>query len=135
MFNAVFEKNAVRNRLLLITDLAKTFDCIDHELLTAKLHAYGFDIKSLKFIDSYLAGRKQKVKTNASFSKWGEVYYGVPQGSILVCLCVCVCVCVFVCVCVCDCVCMCVCMFFSEIKIDYANYTDDTTPYICKWRK
>ena len=77
MFNAVFERNAVRNRLLLIKDLAKAFDCIDHELLIAKMHAYGFDIKSLKFIDSYLARRKQRVKINSSFSKWSEV---LPWG-------------------------------------------------------
>ena len=39
---------------LLLTDLSKAFDCIDHELLIAKLHAYRFNIKSLEFIHSYL---------------------------------------------------------------------------------
>ena len=43
----------------LLTDLSKAFDCIDHELLIAKLHAYGFDSDVLKFIYSYLKGRKQ----------------------------------------------------------------------------
>ena len=33
---------------LLMTDLLKTFDCIDHVVLIAKMHAYGFDIKPLK---------------------------------------------------------------------------------------
>ena len=38
----------------LLTDLSKVFNCIDHELLIAKLHAYGFDTDALKFIYSYL---------------------------------------------------------------------------------
>ena len=46
---------------LLLTDLSKVFDCIDHELLIAKLHAYGFDIKFLRLIHSYLYDRIQRV--------------------------------------------------------------------------
>ena len=38
----------------LLSDLSKAFDWIDHELLIAKLHAYGFDTDVLKFIYSYL---------------------------------------------------------------------------------
>ena len=45
-----------------MADLSKAFDCIDHELLIAKMYAYHFDIKSLKSIDSYHTGRKQGVK-------------------------------------------------------------------------
>ena len=67
---------------LLLTDLSKAFDCIDHKLLIANLHAYGFDIKSLKFIDSYLYDRIQSVKINSSFSHWSKVKSGILQGSI-----------------------------------------------------
>ena len=45
-----------------LTDLIKTFDCINHELLVAKLNAYGFDSLSLKFISAYLNFRKHQTK-------------------------------------------------------------------------
>ena len=38
----------------ILTDLSKAFDCLNHDLLIAKLHAYGFENSALKFIDSYL---------------------------------------------------------------------------------
>ena len=34
----------------LMTDLSKAFACLHHELLIAKLDAYGFDIKSVRLI-------------------------------------------------------------------------------------
>ena len=52
-------------------------------MLIAKLHAYGFDYLSLKLINNYLTGRKQRVRVNASFSEWNNIDNGVPQGSIL----------------------------------------------------
>ena len=98
MFNAVFRKNTVSKNCLKVLiekclkfldkggfsglpmiDLSKTFDCNNHELLIE----YGFDIKSLEFIDSLIAERKNRVKINLSFKEWGVVHYGVLQGSIL----------------------------------------------------
>ena len=38
----------------LLTDLSKAFDCISHELVPAKLHAYGFNLRALRLINSYL---------------------------------------------------------------------------------
>jgi len=66
-----------------LMDLSKAFDCIPHELLIAKLDAYGFDIDALKYIYSYLKGRRQCVKINSSHSKYRTILSGVPQGSIL----------------------------------------------------
>jgi hypothetical protein len=68
---------------LFLMDLSKAFDCIPHELLIAKIHAYGFDKSSLKLIYSYLKGRHQRVKINETYSSWKEILYGVPQGSVL----------------------------------------------------
>ena len=68
---------------VLLTDLSKAFDCLNHELLIAKLSAYGFDYMSLKLIHSYLSDRLQRVKINSSYSSWWEIIFGVPQGSIL----------------------------------------------------
>ena len=67
----------------LLTDLSKAFDCLWHDLLIAKLHAYGFDYNSLKLILSYLSDRFQRVRINGHFSKWLKIIFGVPQGSIL----------------------------------------------------
>ena len=64
-------------------DLSKAFDCLPHDLLIAKLHAYGFGKNSLTFILSYLSNRKQRVRIGSSISEWLEVIFGVPQGSIL----------------------------------------------------
>ena len=45
-----------------MTDLSKAFDCIYHELLVAKLNAYGFDETSLKVIMSYLKNLRKLLK-------------------------------------------------------------------------
>ena len=68
---------------VVLTDLSKAFDCINHELLIAKLEAYGFDEGALNFINSYLLERNQRTKVNRSYSSRQEVKFGVPQGSIL----------------------------------------------------
>ena len=68
---------------VLLTDLSKAFDCLLHDLLIAKLDAYGFDYLSLKLIYSYLTDRKQRVRINSSYSEYTNIEYGVPQGSIL----------------------------------------------------
>ncbi len=42
-------------------DLSKAFDCIKHDLLLAKLHAYGFNREALSLIHSFLENRQQRV--------------------------------------------------------------------------
>ena len=66
-----------------LMDLSKAYDCIPHDLLIAKLHAYGVSINTLKMLFSYLTNRKQRVKVNKSFSEPVKTIIGVPQGSVL----------------------------------------------------
>ena len=66
----------------LLTDLSKAFDCLDHELLTAKLNAYGFTMSTLRLINDYLSNRKQRTKIENAYNTWLDIIFGVPQGSI-----------------------------------------------------
>ena len=66
----------------IIMDLSKAFDTLNHKLLLKKLQAYGFDKKSLSFMESYFTNRKYKTKIGGSFSKYQKIVTGVPQGSI-----------------------------------------------------
>ena len=64
-------------------DLSKAFDSIDHTLLLNKLGKLDMSEEALKFIKSYLTGRKQKTKFSKITSSEETVMSGVPQGSIL----------------------------------------------------
>ena len=66
-----------------IINLSRAFESIPHDLLIAKIHAYGFSIDSLVFFYSYLKRRKQNVKVNNTHSLFQILLSEVPQGSIL----------------------------------------------------
>ena len=110
-------KEALDNKNLagaILTDLSKAFDCLNHNLLIAKLEAYGFSRLSLALVSSYLTGRKQRTKINNSLSEWAGISSGIPQGSILGPL--------LFNIYIND-----IFYFVKEDKI--TNYADDTTPY------
>ena len=67
----------------ILCDLSKAFDTLPHDLLIAKLHAYGLSPLALRFISNYLTNRKQRCKVASSFSTWSDIKSGVPQGSVL----------------------------------------------------
>lgn len=64
-------------------DLSRAFDCVNHSDLLMKLQFYGVDGLSLRFFQSYLSNRKQKVFIDGMWSQEVTLSYGVPQGSVL----------------------------------------------------
>ena len=69
---------------VILMELSKAFDTINHSLLLAKLDAYGFSRTSLKLMQNYLCNRQQRISINGTFSDCNQVTVGVPQCSILI---------------------------------------------------
>ena len=116
-------KNALDNKNIagaLLTDLSKAFDSLSHELLIAKLSAYGFNHNALTLILSYLSERQQRTKVNNYISKWSTITTGIPQGSILGPL--------LFNVYMND-------VFYFTDEDCLTNYADDTTPYAVETNK
>ena len=52
----------------IFVDLSKAFDTINHDLLLAKLKAYGLSKQVLSFIYSFLKKRRQKFKSTINLA-------------------------------------------------------------------
>ena len=80
-----WRKNLDNNYFIggVLMGLSKAFDFIPHDLVIAKLGAYGFDKNMICYIHSYLKSRKQCVSVNNIKSTFEEIISGVPQGSIV----------------------------------------------------
>ena len=75
------DENKVAGAILM--DLSKGFDCLPHDLLIAKLEAYGIEKQSLLLLLSYLQQRKRSVKVKGLIGLLQLIKSVVLQGSIL----------------------------------------------------
>ena len=68
---------------MILIDLQKAFDTLDHGVFLEKMKYFGFRTSLIKWFKSYLSNRKLLVYIDNVFSEAGTLKYGVPQGSIL----------------------------------------------------
>ena len=87
------------------------FDCLDHELLIAKLNVYGFSLPAVKLVHVYLSDRKQQTKNNSSCSGWHKILFGSILGSLLFNI-------------------FLIDLFFIIQDFDFAGYDNSNTPYL-----
>ena len=80
ILKAVDEKSA---SLLVLLDMPKAFDSLNHNLLLGKLRKLGLKASVISWFSSYLSSRYQRVRYKDSVSELLPVTNGVPQGSIL----------------------------------------------------
>ena len=68
---------------ILLTEISRVFDFLDHTSFTDKLNAYSFKLQALCLVHGNLSNRKQRINNENTYSTWMEIVFGVAQGSIL----------------------------------------------------
>ena len=72
-YQCEFQRDFRAQNLLLII----AFDRLSHELIMAKLNAFGFSLSALQLMQSYLTERKQSTKINQAYGSWKEMLFDV----------------------------------------------------------
>ena len=68
---------------MILIDLQKAFDTLDHNILPNKMKYLGFTSKAIDWFGSYLKKRNIVVSLEKTLSETGILNCGIPQGSIL----------------------------------------------------
>ena len=68
---------------MILIDLQKAFDTIDHQTFIKKMKYLGFSKNVIAWFKSYLSEQKLNININTSYSNPSNLIFGVPQGSIL----------------------------------------------------
>jgi len=66
---------------VVLLDYAKAFDHIDPNILMKKLEAMDIPDPLLRWLESFLTDRKQRVKIGSTLSDWLDIWGTVPQGT------------------------------------------------------
>ena len=101
---------------MILIDLRKAFDLVNHDLLVHKISLYGCSSVSTSWFKSYLSKRHQCVLYDGHVSDLLPIKLGVPQGSILGPL-------MFI-------------LFMNDVVLEVENgsiemYADDSSMYTC----
>ena len=68
---------------MILIDLQKAFDTIDHDILLEKMHCLGFSEPTIQWFRSYHTNKLFSVNLGNEFSSSGKLSCEVPQGSVL----------------------------------------------------
>lgn len=76
-------RDSNKETFLILLDLSKAFDTLNHSTLCKKLSYFGLSDNAVLFFKNYLSDRRQRVVINNEYSRYAPVKQGVPQGSVL----------------------------------------------------
>lgn len=69
--------------LIALLDFSNAFNCVDHDILLAILSSLNISQVTSQWFDSYLRGRRQRIRVDDQFSNWCSLTAGLPQGGVL----------------------------------------------------